>query len=148
MYRWVEHTGEVELEIAAPTERAVFEHALVALADLLHEGATERRPDVESSRRDRRPVEEAVIEREIVLHGGDLPTLLAEWISELAFLAETEQLVPLRVASLELGADGLGATVEARPGRPPHLVKAATYHRLSFEPAAAGGWRARVVLDV
>jgi SHS2 domain-containing protein len=32
-------------------------------------------------------------------------------------------------------------------GDPPHLVKAATYHRLALEPGGSG-WRATVVLDV
>jgi SHS2 domain-containing protein len=36
--------------------------------------------------------------------------------------------------------------VQGWEGAPPHLVRAATFHRLSFEPAGAG-WRARVVLD-
>jgi hypothetical protein len=38
-YRWAEHTAEVELEIEAPTEEAVFTEALHALAELLGDGA-------------------------------------------------------------------------------------------------------------
>ena len=131
-YRWVEHTGELELAIDAPTERAVFEDGFEAMRELL---AVEPR--------------EASPPRAVVLAGRDRATLLAEWLAELAFLGESEGLVPERLASLELGPDAasLAAVVEGFRGAPPHLVKGATYHRLAFEPAD-GGWRATVVLDV
>jgi SHS2 domain-containing protein len=35
--RWVEHTGELELQIDAPTEEAVFADALAAFAELVDE---------------------------------------------------------------------------------------------------------------
>ena len=38
MYRWVEHTAELQLEIDAPEEEAVFADALAALAELLEDG--------------------------------------------------------------------------------------------------------------
>ena len=34
MYRWIEHTAELELAIEAPSREGVFEDALVAFADL------------------------------------------------------------------------------------------------------------------
>jgi SHS2 domain-containing protein len=130
VYRWVEHTGELELEIAAPTEQAVFEEGFAAMRELL---ASEREDEARS--------------RRIELTAPDRPALLADWLGELAFLAETEGFVPERLAALELGAATLAAGVEGFRGRPPHLVKSATYHRLTFEPAQ-GIWRATVVLDV
>jgi len=48
---------------------------------------------------------------------------------------------------IELSDGGLVATVRFRRGSPRHLIKAATYHRLAFEPSRLG-FRARVVLDV
>jgi SHS2 domain-containing protein len=130
VYRWVEHTGELELEIAAQTERGVFEEGFAAMRELL---ATE--PDGKPQA------------RRIELAGSDRATLLADWLGELAFLAESEGLVPERLVALQLGGSTLAAGVEGFRGRPPHLVKAATYHRLSFAPEGAG-WRATVVLDV
>jgi SHS2 domain-containing protein len=130
MYRWVEHTGELEVEIEAPTERSVFEHGFEAMRELL--GGDDGPP---------------APPREVSLDATDRAALLAAWLAELAFLAESEGLVPERLASLELGERNLRAVVEGRRGRPPHLVKAATYHRLSLE-RAGGGWRATVVLDV
>ena len=128
-YRWVEHTGELELEIEAADERSVFGEGFEAMRELL---ASEERGEPMS--------------RTVELAGRDRAALLADWLAELAILGETEGLVPERLRDLELG-DGLSATVDGREGAPSHLVKGATYHRLAFEPSGSG-WFARVVLDV
>ena len=75
------------------------------------------------------------------------PDLLAQWLDELVYRAETEDLVPEDAERIELTERGLLATVRCHHGRPRHLVKGATYHRLAFEPSD-GGFRATVVLDV
>jgi protein archease len=129
-YRWVDHTAEVELEIEAAGEREVLEEAARALAELL--GIDEARGD--ESRR-------------LVVSAPDRPALLAAWIEELAFLAESQGFVTTRVAELDLQACGLSATVTGVLGEPPPLVKAVTYHRLAFEPHG-DGYLARLVLDV
>jgi SHS2 domain-containing protein len=128
-YGWGEHVGELELWVRAPSREAVFEEALRALAELMDAGddATER--------------------RQISIDGNDLPVMLADWLAELAFLAETEGFVPQALDALELRTDGLQATVAGEIGEPAHLVKAVTYHRLTFEPHG-DGWRAVAVLDV
>ena len=129
-YRWVEHTGELELEIEAASPEEVFAEGFRAIREVLggEAGASD----------DTRRVE---------LSAPDRGALLADWLAELAFLAEEGSLLPGRLAELELRDGGLAATVAGSPGRAPHLVKAATYHRLAFEPVD-GGWFARVVLDV
>src|ERR1700748_2856335 len=112
MYRWVEHTAEVELEIEAAGEREVLEDALRALAELLGiEGAGD-------------------VVRTVSVKATDRPALLAGWIEELAFLAESEGFVATHVRELDLRPRELGATVAGVLGEPPPLVKAATYHRL------------------
>ena len=129
-YRWIEHTSELELELEASTEQGVFEAAFEAMRDLLSDGETPDRLEI--------PVR---------LGGRDRAALLADWLGELAFLAETRGVVPDRLSLLELDEGGLRALVQGWEGTPPHLVKGATYNRLRFERAGAG-WRARVVLDV
>jgi SHS2 domain-containing protein len=128
----VEHTGELEVEIEAATERGVFEDGFEAMRELLAGGGSAGSP----RRR-----------RDVSIEAADRAALLADWLAELAFIAESEGLVPERLAALELGEHGLTAVVEGSEGSPPHLVKAATYHRLSLE-RAGDGWRATVVLDV
>lgn len=129
MYRWVDHTAEVELEIEAPSEREVLADALAALAELL--GVTE----------------EGGERRTVVASATDRPALLAGWLEELLFLSESEGFVATRLEQVELGAEEARATVSGRLADPPPLVKAVTYHRLQFEPLG-NGYRARVVLDV
>jgi SHS2 domain-containing protein len=125
----VEHTGELEVEIEAPTEQGVFEDGFEAMRELLGSAG-----------------DEPARSREVSIAAPDHAALLAEWLAELAFIAESEGLVPERLAGLELD-DGLRAVVEGSEGNPPHLVKAATYHRLALE-RSENGWRATVVLDV
>jgi SHS2 domain-containing protein len=133
VYRWVDHTAELELQLEAPTEKDVFHEALVALGELLGE-----RTNLAAAEPARHAVHASAPDR---------PTLLAEWLSELAFLAETAGFVPERADELALWGDELEASVSGRRANPPHLVKAVTYHRLEMRQSDEG-WRARVVLDV
>jgi SHS2 domain-containing protein len=128
-YRWVDHTAEVELEIQAAGEREVLEEAARALAELLgEEGSGDE-------------------SRSVAVEAEDRPALLAGWIEELAFLAESEGFVATDVVDMQLAPGGLRATVAGIVGEPPPLVKAVTYHRLAFEPHG-DGYLARVILDV
>ena len=136
MVRWVDHTAELELELEAPTEEALFEEALAALAELLGD----ERPGGSE------PLGAPGV-REVTVRADDRPTLLAAWLDELVFLAETEDFLPEAVESLDLGQLELRARIRGRPGDVPHLVKAVTHHRLELG-RSDGIWRARAVLDV
>lgn len=129
-YRWVEHTGELELQIEAQTEEEVFAEALAAFAELVGNG---QQGEIER--------------RRVAADASDRAALLAQWLEELVFLAETEDFVPERLASLKLGDRALLAEVDGRQGRPPHLVKGVTYHRLELAYDGTS-WRARAILDV
>jgi SHS2 domain-containing protein len=134
LYRWVDHTAELELHLEAPTEESAFGEALAAFGELLAQRSDD--PDLGDPAR-----------FEVHASAPDRPTLLAEWLSELVYLVETEGFLPQRVERLELGDDSLEATVAGRRSSPAHLVKAVTYHRLSLEERD-GAWHATVVLDV
>jgi SHS2 domain-containing protein len=130
MYRWVDHTSELELEVAASTEAGVFEEGVRALSELL--GATGAKGSVP---------------RWITVAAADRPALLAAWLEELVFLAESEGFVPVSVEAIELEPAQVTATVLGAIGEPPPLIKAVTYHQLEFTRGASG-YSARVVLDV
>jgi SHS2 domain-containing protein len=130
VFRWVDNTAELELEIEAPSEEAVFADALAAFAEVVGDASGEP------------------VSREVEIEADDHTLLLVEWLSELVYLAEAEQLVPERVTSLKLEGGSLRATIEGRRGQPRNLVKAVTLHRLELRPDDRVGWRARVVLDV
>jgi len=128
MYRFVEHTAELEVELEASSAEGVLEDALHAFAELAVSGEGE------------------LVERRVELTAPDVPALLAAWLDELLFLADAEGLLP---ESAEISVDGttVSGVLRARPGEPRPLVKAVTLHRLRFR-SENGVWRGRVVLDV
>jgi SHS2 domain-containing protein len=130
VYRWIDHTAELELEIEAPSAEEVVAEAAAALAELLGGG-------------DGEPAGTRTVEVE----AGDRAALLAAFVEELVYLAESDGLVPTGVEGVELGAQRVRADVAFVRGDPPHLVKAVTYHHLAFEPHG-DGYRATAVLDV
>jgi SHS2 domain-containing protein len=134
LFRWVDHTAELELEIEGASEHEVLADALAALSELL---TTDAGASSSSER----------AERTVVVSAADRPALLAAWLEELVFLAESEGFVPTGIEALELSQDELSASVAGLIDDPPPLVKAITYHRLLFAPAG-DGYVARVVLDV
>jgi SHS2 domain-containing protein len=146
MYRWLDHTAELELLVEADDERSVFAEAVAALGELLdgeQDGSAVEPQHDDAPGRERRPEQR----RPIGVDAPDRAALLAECLMEVVFLAETDDLVPLRLDGIALSPARLEATLVARAGSPRHLVKAVTYHGLEFTRREAG-WRARVVLDV
>jgi SHS2 domain-containing protein len=129
VHRFVSHTGEIQLEVEAASAELVFAEAALALAELI--GDERGAPAV----------------RELRVEAPDAPALLADWLGELAFLAETEGFVPERVDGLELAERSLSARLGGRTTTTRHLVKAVTYHDLVLERRGEG-WFARIVLDV
>ncbi len=130
MYRWVEHTAEVELSIDAATEQEVLEGAMAALAELLGFagiGGSEQ--------------------RSLKARAADRPALLAAWLEELVYLAESEGFVATSVDRIIFSDDEVQAMLSGAVADPPPLVKAVTYHRLTFERGGSG-YVATVVLDV
>ena len=130
MREWVEHTSELELRVEAPSAEAAVGEATAALGEIRGE-----------------PTDEPVT-RTLEVEAGDPAALLAAWLEELVFLAEQDELIAAAASDLELGETRLRGRLIARRGRPSHLVKAVTFHRLALEPRETGQWRATVVLDV
>ena len=131
-YRFVDHTAELQLEIDAPTRTDVLREAVLALRELLG------RDGVEDGEQ---------VTLEVDVSAADAPALLAAWIDEIVFLAESEGLVPFRVGRVEAGETEANGSVTFTRTAPRHLVKGITYHDLVL--AREGGrWRGRVVLDV
>jgi SHS2 domain-containing protein len=129
-YRFLEHGGEAEVELVAPTAIGVFEAGLAALCELLETG------DAGAS-----------VTFDVDLAESDRALLLAAWLNEFVYLAEIEQFIPERVLSAELTDGRIRATVAGRRSHPRSIVKAVTLNDLRFD-RDGGVWRARVVLDV
>jgi SHS2 domain-containing protein len=129
-YRFVEHVGEVEVELEARSETGIFEAALTAFAELV------------GGRNGGEPIVHVVH-----LTAAEADLLLVDWLSELVFLAEVEGFVPERLSAIEIIDGRLRATVSGRRGEPRHLVKAVTLSKLDLDQRE-GTWHGRVVLDV
>ena len=132
-HRWIEHTAELQLELRARSEAAIFRQAVHALRDLLEE--------------DREPAAGARASRTVEVEATDRGALLAEWMAELVLLAETDGLVPDEARDLVVGEDSVTAVVVGRTCAPRHRVKAVTYHDLALH-RDRDGWHGNVVLDV
>jgi SHS2 domain-containing protein len=130
VHEWVDHTSELELRIEAPSPEEAFSEAMAALGELL-DGDVSGTAD----------------EHEISVSAPDQATLLAEWLNELVYLAETSGFVPNRIERVSLGDTVMDATVAGIRGEPRPLVKAVTYHRLELTDTD-DAWRARVIFDV
>ena len=129
----VEHTADWALRVFGRDLAQLLVHAAEGMASLLVE-------------------EPAAIatgeERHVELAAGDAESLLVEWLSELAYWAEMEQLIFTQFELSTVTPTHLEATV--RGGRAPELqkhIKAVTYHNLAITQTEAG-LEATVVFDV
>jgi SHS2 domain-containing protein len=138
-YRFLDHTAELVLELEAETREGVLAEAAVALGELLD-------PDTAGP----------VATRRVEATAPDDAALLAAWLEELVFLAETEDFVPRAVRGAAVRDGSLQQSVAWRVaagiavgviGAPRHLVKAVTYNELELR-REGDRWVGRAVLDV
>jgi SHS2 domain-containing protein len=94
------------------------------------------------------------VERAIELDAGALDLLLYDWLSELIFLKDRDREVFPR-CQVQVGGNGpfhLQAKVQGGVIDPERTAlradpKAVTFHQFALEPVA-GGWKARLVIDI
>jgi SHS2 domain-containing protein len=131
VYRFLEHTAELGLEVEAGSLEELLEQAARAFADLVAEDTGG-----------------APVTYQVELERAEEQTLLADWLNELLFLAETRAFVPQRLVRLERAANRLSAEIAGFEDAPRPLVKAVTYHDLELSESPEGIWKGKVVLDV
>ena len=92
-------------------------------------------------------------ERSLQLEAAALDLLFHEWLSELIFLKDSDQLV-FPQASVSVRAEPPALTASVRGGRIEAATtacradpKAVTFHQFALEPRGTG-WYARVVIDI
>ncbi len=135
-FRFLNHTGDLALEIYGQGLADLFENAGEALFQVITDPSK---------------VQEKV-EKEIVLPYEDLETLMVDWLGELVYLHDVEGLLLRRfeVGKVEDGRFEAKCWGESfQEGQ--HIirtgVKAVTFHQLEVRELG-GRWRARVVLDL
>src|SRR4051812_48438480 len=99
VYRWIDHTAELELEIEAPSAEDALSEAVAALRELLGAGSRG-----------------SAGTRTVDVTAGDRDALLAAFLEELIFIAESEALVPVALRGASLADDRLRADVELERG--------------------------------
>ena len=132
----LDHTADIGIIIHGENLKTLFENAGKAFFHLIT---------------DLRKVKRRV-ERRVHIEGESLDRLMVDWLSELLYLHDVENLLFKEFKVESVGGDGLKATVKGEPFQDGvHVikteVKAVTYHQIEVRQET-GGWRAQVILDL
>jgi SHS2 domain-containing protein len=132
----LDHTADIGLVIYGENLKALFENAGEAFFRLI--------TDLRKVRRR--------VERRINIGRESLDRLMVDWLSELLYLHDVENLLFQGFKVESVGKDGLKAIVKGEPFREGvHVikteVKAVTYHRIEVRQEN-GRWRAQIILDL
>jgi len=135
LYRELEHTGDIGIEITAPVRSELFRRAALALAALLVEPS-----NVASTE-----------QRKTEINAGDDIELMHDLLTELLQLFAADGFI-WHDATVEERDGGLHIVVQGESFNPTrHLsrgeIKAVTYHQMSVEDLG-NEWRARIIFDV
>jgi SHS2 domain-containing protein len=135
LFREFEHTGDLGIELEAPTRGELFRRAAIALAALLVETAS---------------VAE-IEQREVAVEADADLDLMHDLLTELLALFTVEGFI-WRSACVKEAGRSLRVTLRGEPFDPARHafrgeIKAVTYHQLMVENSP-GGWRSRVIFDV
>jgi SHS2 domain-containing protein len=132
----LDHTADIGIIVHGENLKALFENAGKGFFHLIT---------------DLRKVKRR-IERRVHIEGESLDRLMVDWLSELLYLHDVENLLFKEFKVESVGGDGLKATVKGEPFQDGvHVikteVKAVTYHQIEVRQET-GGWRAQVILDL
>jgi SHS2 domain-containing protein len=135
-YRLIDHTADLGVEVYGADVNLLFVNAAQAMFDQM----------VENSGTD--------ITRRISLsiEGRDRPDLMVNWLRELLFLFNGQNLLLEKVQIVKLTPTRLTAELGLGPfDAARHVfkneIKAVTYHQVEVVPVE-NGWRARVIFDL
>ena len=135
LYREIEHTGDLGIEVAAATRAELFRRAALSLAVLLVEPSS---------------VEGAESRRVEVIAGDDIE-LMHDLLTELLQLFAADGFIWRDAAVEEQGrtlhVNLRGESFDARRHTSRGEIKAVTYHQLTVEELTSE-WHARIIFDV
>jgi len=132
----LDHTADIGLVIYGENLKALFGNAGEAFFHLITDLRKVRRRT----------------ERRIDIGGESLDRLMVDWLSELLYLHDVENLLFKGFKVESVGEDGLKAMVKGEPFQEGvHVikteVKAVTYHRIEVRQEK-GRWRAQIIFDL
>ena len=132
----LDHTADIGIVVYGENLKALFENAGEAFFRLI--------TDLRKVRRR--------VEKRVNIGGESLDRLMVDWLSELLYLHDVENLLFKGFEVDSVGQEGLRATVKGESFREGvHVikteVKAVTYHQIEVRREKEG-WRAQVILDL
>lgn len=132
-FKEVEHTADVAIHVEGHDLQDLFRNAALGMNSLMAAIDRPQEPPVRIS---------------LALDGGDAEALLVDWLSELAYLAESRRLIFRQFDFRKLSNRRLEAEIRGNvaDGIQKH-IKAVTYHNLRIEKTRSG-CEATVVFDV
>ncbi|HNR67749.1 MAG TPA: archease [bacterium] len=133
----LQHTADIGLALKASTLEELFKAAAIELFRLICSNSDE------------------ILEKEehsLSVEGHDLEEMLVNWLSELNFLFQTEQIlvaeiIALNIDKLLLHAKFSADRLDSKRHQIHTEIKAVTYHDLLIRPISTG-WEARIIFDV
>ena len=136
-YRYIEHPSDVGFEAYGDTLEELFANAAIATYSFM--------TNVEE-------IEEEV-EREVEIKSEDLYSLMFDWLDEIIFIFESEELI-LKKFNIRLDPSNFIITGKCKGEKfdlSKHevgiIIKAVTYNMMEIKKKNKS-WKARVVLDV
>jgi SHS2 domain-containing protein len=135
-YEILDHTADIGLIVYGEDLKALFENAGEAFSHLI--------TDLRKVR--------GRIKRRIQIDGESLDRLMVDWLSELLYLHDVENLLFKGFKVESVGEDGLKAMVKGEPFQEgvhviKTVVKAVTYHRIEVRQKNKR-WRAQIIFDL
>jgi SHS2 domain-containing protein len=139
-YEYLEHTADIKFLAYGKTLEEVFENAALAMFNVI----------IDTSK------VSGEAAREVFLKSPDLGSLLVDWLSELLYLFEVDEIVFRKFQVKEIREEGSEYSITARASGKEFYseslpfeteIKAVTYNQLEIVKTA-DGWKAQVVVDI
>jgi SHS2 domain-containing protein len=135
-FRFIDHTGDLGVEIYGRSRRSLFQHAGEAFAGIVTDRETIRPRET----------------KRISLQADGIEELLVHWLNEFVFLFDTYGLLfsvfditAIDDRHVKAAVHGEGYDEQRHPIKT--TVKSATYHQLAVI-RQGGLWQARVIFDL
>lgn len=137
LYKLIDHTADLGIEVTGRTKRDLFTKAALSLMDLLVE---------------RKGTPTGVKKKALSVEGSDPADLLINFLREILYLFNAEALIVEECSIQECTNQRLVAKLRVEPYNKEKYsmkmeIKAVTYHGLRMERTKSG-WVARVIFDV
>jgi SHS2 domain-containing protein len=132
----LDHTADLGINVRGENLKDLFETAAKALMHLMIDGESQDKTS----------------DMNITISGQDLPDLLVQWLGEILYLFEGEDLVVTSIHINSLSFSRLNATLRTVPFNPTvheilSEIKAVTYHQIQVIEKESF-WEAQVIFDM